>query len=166
MMLTVAASLLVTVMITSAVASAGTATSGRRPLPLPRVEFRGQLEHAGYNGTIVVVAVAGKAVGWVGGLLPATCRDLQGRTSAPEDGASIDFQEYTGGAPISPGGSFAFTLRPRPQTIKYGRAPFVVKVRGTFYGNNVVGRAQGSSGKGQQYTRCTGNARFWARRWG
>lgn len=167
----VAISVLAVTLATVAVASRSI-TTGRQPPHNPGeiLEFRGQFEHPGNNGWagVVLKTESGKTAFWMGGQAPGTCRLSDGSIRKPgRDGAiGVLFQGFSGAAPIGRGGSFAFTLRPRAVDLQSGNAPFVVRVTGTFYGNNVVGRLKGSSGPDPLLGRCTADARFWARRWG
>lgn len=95
------------------------------------------------------------------GAAPATCC-RQGKAVTPAYGGTIQILGYTRGAPISPGSTFTFRLRTAPQDLEGGVPRFDVTIRGTFHGNNLVGRARGTSGKGMAFDSCKTDARFWA----
>ncbi len=151
---------------------AAAAPSGRQPVPggPDGVQFFGWFERGRGSMALLSLAVLnqdrtaieGIHVAHVGGAVPATCRDRSGKTVTPARGGSISVNGHTRGAPIGPGGAFAFRLRPAPQDIQGGLAPFDLAIRGTFHGNNVVGRVRGTSGKGGPFASCKADARFWA----
>jgi len=167
---------LVTGFIASSAGGSSGGAAGRRPPPGSgpgdcSLEFQGNFEGAPGSGITLCSSHDGTLVTFAHGGVPATCRVRQGGVrNAPRDGAIVaEFHVYPGalvGARIRPGGSFGFTARPNRVDLQGGLADHVVTVRGTFYGNNVVGRARARSGKDAFYLGCTGDARFWARRTG
>lgn len=101
------------------------------------------------------------------GILPGTCRDK--RTSrivrVGRDGAIGMQFDVLPNAVIRADGTFAFTAKASADS---GLSPHTVTVRGTFYGNNVIGRASGRSttAKFDRYSSCSGDQQFWAKRIG
>ncbi len=150
-----------TVSLTGASVALGTpaAPSGRQPVP-GNVEFSGLFE--GGRGTIWLRAVNGTVVAEVSGSVPGTCRDQAGGTVPPARGGAIQFTGYTREARIGRGGAFAFRLMPAPQDLQGGMGQFDLAIRGTFHGNNVIGRVRGTSRKDGPFASCSADARFWA----
>jgi hypothetical protein len=68
-------------------------------------------------------------------------------------------------AVIHPNGMFAFAAKVPASS---GLTPHTITVRGTFYGNNVLGQAHGRSTKSKYdpLSNCSGNQPFWAKRIG
>ena len=68
-------------------------------------------------------------------------------------------------AVIRPNGSFGFSAK---NAGGEDLDPARLTIRGTFYGNNVLGRVTGRStgSPSSRYSSCTGDQPFWARRQG
>lgn len=101
------------------------------------------------------------------GILPGTCREKRtGRiVRAGRDGAIGMQFDALPNAVIRPNGTFAFTAKVSAAS---GLTPHTVTVRGTFYGNNALGRVRGRStaAKYDRYSSCSGDQPFWVRRIG
>jgi hypothetical protein len=96
--------------------------------------------------------------------LPGTCRDKRkGRLvrAGPDGAIGMNFDAQPNTA-IRPNGTFSFTAK-SPNS---GFTPHTITVRGTFYGNNVLGRVRGRSttSKFDPLSNCSGDQPFWAKR--
>ena len=146
---------------------AGGAASGGRQ-PHGDVELSGFFHQAAWQGNASIrIAPDGQRVYRMSGILPGVCRDKRtGRlVRAGRDGAIGMQFDVLPNAAIHPNGTFSFTAK---ATAESGLTPHTVTVRGTFYGNNVLGRVSGRSttAKYDRYTGCTGDQPFWAKRIG
>jgi hypothetical protein len=143
---------------------AGGAVSGGRQ-PLANVELAGFFHQAKWQGAMsIYISPDGPTIRRLNGILPGTCRDKRtGRlVRAGSDGAiGMNFDAQPNAA-IRPNGTFSFTAK-SPNS---GFAPHTITVSGTFYGNNVLGRARGRSttAKYERYSSCWGDQPFWAKR--
>lgn len=98
------------------------------------------------------------------GSLPGTCRSRKDgslRRAGPDGAIGLLFDISAGAAVIRPDGSFGFTAK---NAGGEDLDPATLTITGTFFGNNVLGRLKGRSGKGPLYSSCEGNEPFWARR--
>jgi opacity protein-like surface antigen len=147
-----------------AAAAVGAASGGR--LPPGNVELAGFFDRAAWQGTVSIrIASDGARVSRMSGILPGVCREKQtGRVvRAGRDGAiGMQFDAFPN-AVIRPNGTFSFTAKVSAES---GLAPHTVTVRGTFYGNNALGRVSGRStaAKYDRYSSCSGDQPFWAKR--
>lgn len=139
------------------------ATAGRQP-PAGELEFRGGVGPGGANGwSQIVIRTLENEAFWAGGGIPGTCvKDGKVRRAGPDGAIDVMFQGYTGRAPIASNGSFAFRMK---GGTGFGNGRFTVTLRGTFHGNNVVGRAKGRMGPDPILGTCTADAAFWAKRY-
>lgn len=148
--------------------SAPGAEAGRRPPPSAYFcttqfsgKFVGDSIAARSSSVYLCPGDSATLVSFVG-IVPATCRDANGRTHGPAKGVGVQFNTLPR-TPIGPGGSFAFTAR-SPEGRILGAQKATVRVTGTFNGTTVTGRVRIQAGPGGfGYTGCTGDARFQAR---
>ena len=143
----------------------GAVTGGRQPLP--KVELAGFFHQAAWQGGVSIKISPSGRIYRMEGILPGTCRDKRsGRVvRAGRDGAiGLQFDAQPN-AVIRPNGAFAFAVKVSAAS---GLTPHTVTVRGTFYGNNVLGRVRGRSttAKYDRYSGCSGDQPFWAKRLG
>jgi hypothetical protein len=142
----------------------GAAIGGRQPPN--NIELAGFFHQAAWPGGVSIrIATDEASIGRMSGILPGVCRDKRtGRlVRAGRDGAiGMEF-DTSPNAPIQPNGSFSFTAKVSSDS---GLTPHTVTVRGTFYGNNVLGRVSGhsSTAKYDRYSGCSGDQPFWAKR--
>lgn len=163
-LVTLVVALLLGALVTSV---AGGAVSGGRQ-PLPNVELAGFFHEAAWAGTMSIKIAPGEPrIYRIGGILPGTCYDKRkGRVVrvGPDGAIGMQFDAQPN-AVIHPDGTFAFTAKVGSGS---GLTPHTITVRGTFYGNNVLGRAHGRSTKSKYdpLSNCSGNQPFWAKRIG
>jgi hypothetical protein len=144
----------------------GYAGEGRQPLP--DVELSGFFSQAPWQGPLSIhISPAGPRIQRISGVLPGTCREKKtGRVvrAGPDGAIGMNFAAQPNAA-IRTNGTFAFTAKVSAAS---GPAPHTVTVRGTFYGNNALGRVRGrsSAAKYDRYSSCSGDQPFWAKRIG
>lgn len=131
---------------------------------MPAVQLQGFFDRAPWQGTVTIRIGENGKIRQVDGVLPGTCRDKRTGSMARSgrDGAiGLQFVVYPD-APVRANGSFAFTAKGGGEDI----APHTITVRGTFYGNNVIGRVKGRGGTTEydRYAKCSGDQPFWAKR--
>ena len=144
--------------------------TGRRPPQVAgdfcSISFKGVF--LGANWSYVEICPAREKLIACSGMAPGTCRAEAGRISKPNRDGAISAQfNLLPRAAVAVDGSFAFTVRspgPGQPPANPSLPKIVMTVRGTFYGNNVVGRVRFTSGKDAFYTGCTGDVRFRAKR--
>jgi hypothetical protein len=143
---------------------AGAAARGGRQPP-PKIELAGYFSQAKWQGTMSITISPGEPrIYRISGILPGTCREKKtGRVvrAGPDGAIGMNFDAQPN-ATIRPNGTFSFTVK-SPNS---GFAPHTITVRGTFYGNNVLGRVRGRStaAKYDRYSSCSGDQPFWAKR--
>ena len=142
----------------------GAIDGGRQPPN--NVELAGYFSQAKWQGTLSIkISEARPRIQRISGILPGTCREKRtGRlVRAGRDGAIGMQFDALPNAVIHPNGTFAFTAKVGAGS---GLTPHTITVRGTFYGNNVLGRARGRSttSKFDRYSSCSGDQPFWAKR--
>jgi hypothetical protein len=143
---------------------AGGAVGGGRQPP-NNVELAGFFSQARWQGTLSIkISDAGPRIERISGVLPGTCREKKtGRVvrAGPDGAIGMNFDAKPNAA-IRPNGTFSFTAK-SPSS---GFAPHTITVRGTFYGNNALGRVRGRStaAKYDRYSSCSGDQPFWAKR--
>jgi hypothetical protein len=143
----------------------GGTTGGRQPLS--NVALAGFFNQAKWQGVMsITIAPDGPRIQRISGILPGTCREKKtGRVvrAGPDGAIGMNFDAQPNAA-IRPNGTFSFTAK-SPNS---GFAPHTITVRGTFYGNNVLGRVRGRStaAKYDRYSSCSGDQPFWAKRLG
>lgn len=147
-------------------AASGASSGGRRPVG--NVELAGFFDQAAWQGGVSIrISPDGKRVYRVSGIVPGACRDKRtGRVvRAGADGAIGMQFDALPNAVINPNGTFSFTAMASADS---GLTPHTVAVRGTFYGNNVLGRVKGRSTTAtyDRYSSCSGDQPFWAKRLG
>jgi hypothetical protein len=140
----------------------GVSTAGRQPLP--PVQLQGYFHLAVWQGNVTFRVAEGPTIRQVDGILPGTCYDKRkGRVvrAGPDGAIGLQFVVYPN-APVRADGSFSFTAKGGGSDI----TPHTITVRGTFYGNNVLGRVKGRGGKStyDPFSNCSGDQPFWARR--
>jgi hypothetical protein len=140
---------------------------GRRPPAVPGgATFGGVFHRALWGGNIEIpVSDDGTSIGRVQGILPGTCRERRTgrvRRAGPDGAIGFQFDVTVANAAVGPDGSFAVTGR--NGSLEGGLPPATLTIRGRFFGNNVLGRVTGVSGKDAFYSSCRGNQPFWARR--
>ena len=146
-------------------AVAGGAVNGGRQ-PLAKVELAGFFSEAAWPGVLSInISDDGPRIYRMSGILPGTCYDKRkGRVVHVGADGAIGMQfDALPNAVIRPNGTFSFTAKVSASS---GLTPHTITVRGTFYGNNVVGRAHGRSTKSKYdfLSNCSGNQPFWAKR--
>jgi hypothetical protein len=145
---------------------AGGAVSGGRQ-PVAGVELAGFFHQAKWQGSVsIYISPDGPTIRRLNGILPGTCREKRtGRVVrvGPDGAIGMNFDAQPK-AVVRPNGTFSFTAK-SPAS---GFAPHTITVRGTFYGNNVLGRVRGQStaAKYERYSSCSGDQPFWAKRIG
>jgi hypothetical protein len=145
-------------------AAGGAAGGGRQPLK--NVQLAGYFHQALWPGTLSInISQYEPRIARMSGTLPSTCRDKRtGRLvrAGPDGAVGMQFDAQPN-AVIRPNGTFAFTAKVGSGS---GLTPHTVTVRGTFYGNNVLGRVRGKSttAKYDRYSGCSGDQPFWAKR--
>lgn len=144
----------------------GTATRGRQPPG--GITLQGLFYLAPWEGDVSIqVSDTQPRIESVTGILPGTCHDdVTGRTlRVGRDGAIGVLFVASPNALIRPDGSFSFTAK---AGLESGYPPHTITMRGTFYGNNVLGRVRGRSGSAKYNRRsnCSGDQPFWAKRVG
>jgi hypothetical protein len=143
---------------------AGGAVGGGRQ-PLNDVELSGFFSQAPWQGPLSIhISPGGPRIYRMSGVLPGTCREKKtGRVvrAGPDGAIGMNFDAKPNAA-IRPNGTFSFTAK-SPAS---GFAPHTITVRGTFYGNNALGRVRGRStaAKYDRYSSCWGDQPFWAKR--
>lgn len=146
---------------------AGAAAGGGRQPP-PKIELAGYFSDAAWQGTMSITIAPGEPrIYRISGILPGTCYDKRkGRVvrAGPDGAIGMQFDALPN-AVIHPNGTFAFSAKVPASS---GLTPHTITVRGTFYGNNVLGRAHGRSTKSKYdpLSNCSGNQPFWAKRIG
>jgi hypothetical protein len=144
----------------------GAGTGGRQPPG--GIELAGYFSEALWPGTMQIkVAPDGARIYRMTGILPGACFDRRkGRVvrAGPDGAIGMNFDALPN-AVIHPDGTFAFSAKVGAGS---GFTPHTITVRGTFYGNNVLGRARGRSTKAKydRLSNCSGNQPFWAKRIG
>jgi len=162
--LTTAIALLVAAVSTTV---AGAAASGGRQPPT-KIELAGYFSDAAWQGTMSIPIAPGEPrIYRISGILPGTCYDKRKRRlvrAGPDGAIGMQFDDHPN-AIIHPDGTFAFSAKVPASS---GLTPHTITVRGTFYGNNVLGRAHGRSTKSKYdpLSNCSGNQPFWAKRLG
>jgi hypothetical protein len=142
----------------------GAGAAGRPPIPGPDgVDLQGYFYRPAWGGNVTFRIVDGPTIRQVDGILPGPCYDKRKRrvVRPGRDGAiGLQFSVYPN-APVHANGSFSFTAKGVGDI-----TPHTVTVRGTFYGNNALGRVKGRGGKSQYdpLSNCKGDEPFWARR--
>ena len=132
------------------------------------VEPAGYFHQAAWQGNVSFnISPYGPKIQRMSGILPGTCHDKRtGRLvrAGPDGAIGMQFDARPN-AVIRPNGTFSFTAKVSSAS---GITPHTVTVGGTFYGNNVLGRARGRSttAKYDRYSNCSGNQPFWAKRIG
>ena len=150
----------------TATVAGGEVSVGRQPVP--GVELAGFFHQAKWQGTFSInISLGEPRIRRMSGILPATCREKRtGRVvrAGPDGAIGMEFDAQPNAA-IRPNGAFAFTAKVSAAS---GFAPHTVTVRGTFYGNNVLGRVRGRSTATRfgRYSSCSGDQPFWAKRLG
>jgi hypothetical protein len=151
---------------TATTVAGGASGAGRQPRG--EIELAGYFHQAAWPGTVTITTSSdGQRVYRISGDLPGVCRDKRtGRLlRAGRDGAISMLFDASPNALIHSDGTFSFTAKVSAAS---GLAPHTLTVRGTFYGNNVLGRASGRSttAKYERYSSCSGDQPFWAKRIG
>ena len=148
-------------------AVAGSAVNAGRQPP-PKIELAGYFSDAAWQGTMsITISPSEPRLYRISGILPGSCYDRRkGRVvrAGPDGAIGMQFDALPS-AVIHPNGTFAFTAKVGAGS---GLTPHTITVRGTFYGNNVLGRAHGRSTKSKYdaLSNCSGSQPFWAKRIG
>ena len=155
----------VALLVGAAATSVAGGTAGRGRQPPSNVDLAGFFHRAAWQGGVSIkISPAGRLYR-TEGILPGTCRDKRtGRVvRAGRDGAIGMQFDAVPNAVIRPNGTFAFTAKVSAAS---GLTPHTVTVRGTFFGNNALGRVRGRSttAKYDRYAGCSGDQPFWAKR--
>jgi hypothetical protein len=139
-----------------AVAQGPETTPAPGHLPPPgRWSYTGDFETGTGQQLVSLIVEDGRLV-YAKADVPGLCRRLAGGSELAWAGFAIEEQVTVG-----QDGSFSLTVR-QPGTAY--RSETMATVRGTFYGNSARGWVRARTGKGDVFSSCRGEARFWARR--